>query len=198
MRGNGLPSPPRILGTPSRLIFFPWSASLFNTAPRLHPPRTAASHSLPSHSLQPTRETHLERYNLDHHILRDVPAPNDPPLCDGHGHDSAFRSNFAELRAPAMHENGKPKLLHMAFRYLQAPKEAPICHTIAGQLPNLCRDGSPVTIPVFPVRNLGKGRGGVAYRSVLSTPGTCETSNASTCWGVLPRMKETPTPWIRR
>ena len=32
-----------------------------------------------------------------------------------------------------------PELLHMAFRYLQAPKEIPICHTIAGQY---AHDGS--------------------------------------------------------
>lgn len=46
--------------------------------------------------------------------------------------DPTYRSNFAELRAPAMLPNGKPSLR---------------------------RDGNPVTIPVFPVRNLGKGYG---------------------------------------
>ena len=46
--------------------------------------------------------------------------------------DQTYRSDFTELRAPAMHANGRPSLR---------------------------RDGSAVTIPVFPVRNLGKGHG---------------------------------------
>ncbi|KAK4243139.1 hypothetical protein C7999DRAFT_18470 [Corynascus novoguineensis] len=62
--------------------------------------------------------------------------------------DPECRLNFCELRAPAMQADGKP---------------------------NMDSNGMPVTIPVFPVRNLGKGYGSHSLNKTTVWEKTAET-----------------------